>query len=110
MSSCFLLKENGIEMKIHNNSDESISNVEFTTTEKLESIKIREIGPNSSVWAFLPMKKNKSDGAYSLTFTRSNGKKETSGGGYYTNGGSLDDWVDFKVENDTILVKFSGLK
>ena len=54
------------------------------------------------------MKKNKIDGAYSLTFNRANGKKEISGGGYYTNGGSLDHWVDFEVENDTIIMKFDA--
>ena len=59
---------------------------------------------------FLSMKKNKSDGAYSLTFNRANGKKEISGGGYYTNGGSLDHWVDFNIKKDTTIVNFSGPK
>jgi hypothetical protein len=35
-------------------------------------------------------------------------KNEKSGGGYYTNGGSLDRWVKFEIQNDTINVKFSG--
>ena len=108
LNSCLLFKENGIEMKIKNNSSEPITNVEFTTTEKLEIIKIDKIEPNESVTEFLSMKKNKSDGAYSLTFTRANGKKEITGGGYYTNGGALDHWVDFKVENDTTIVKFDA--
>ncbi|MBG7610853.1 hypothetical protein IU405_01155 [Polaribacter sp. BAL334] len=103
-----MFKENGIEMKIKNNSNETITNVEFTTTEKLEIIKIDKIEPNESVTEFLSMRKNKTDGAYSLTFNRSNGKKEISGGGYYTNGGSLDHLVDFIVENDTTIVKFDG--
>jgi len=103
-----MFKENGIEMKIKNDSSEPITNVEFTTTEKIEIIKIDKIEPNESVTEFLSMRKNKSDGAYSLTFTRANGKKEISGGGYYTNGGSLDHWVDFKVENDTTIVKFDA--
>jgi hypothetical protein len=103
-----MYKENGIEMKIKNNSSESITNVEFTTSEKLETIKIDRIEPNESMTEFLSMRKNKTDGAYSLTFTRANGKKERSGGGYYTNGGSLDHWVDFIVEKDTTIVKFDG--
>jgi hypothetical protein len=108
LNSCFFYKKDGIEMKIKNDSSEPITNVEFTTTEKLEVIKIDRIEPNKSITEFLSMRKNKSDGAYSLTFTRASGKKEISGGGYYTNGGSLDHWVDFIVENDTIIVKFDA--
>ncbi len=103
-----MFKENGIEVKIKNNSSEPITNVEFTTTEKIEIIKIDRIEPNKSVTDFLSMKRNKTDGGYSLTFTRANGKKENSGDGYYTNGGSLDHWVDFEVENDTVIVKFDA--
>ena len=103
-----MFKENGIEMEIKNNSNETITNVEFTTTEPLEVIEIDKIEPNQTVTEFLSMKKNKSDGGYSLTFTRKNGKIENSGGGYYTNGGSLDRWIKFEVENDTTKVKFSG--
>ena len=108
LNSCFMSKENGIEMKIKNNSSEPITNVEFITTEKLDVIKIDRIEPNKSVTEFLSMRKNKTDGAYSLTFKRANGKKEISGGGYYTNGSSLDHYVDFIVENDTIIVKFDA--
>ena len=108
LNSCFFYKKDGIEMKIKNDSSEPITNVEFTTTEKLDVIKIDRIEPNESVTEFLSMRKNKSDGAYSLTFTRVSGKNEISGGGYYTNGGSLDHWVDFIVESDTIIVKFDA--
>jgi len=108
LNSCFMFKENGIEVKIKNNTSEQITNVEFTTTEKLEVIKIDKIEPNESVTEFLSMRKNKNDGAYLLTFTRANGEKETSRDGYYTNGGSLDHWIDFIVENDTTIVKFDG--
>ncbi|WP_238320922.1 hypothetical protein, partial [Neotamlana nanhaiensis] len=107
-NSCFMFEENGIEMKVKNDSSEPITNVEFTTTEKLDVIKIDRIEPNESVTEFLSMRKNETDGAYSLTFTRADGRKEISGGGYYTNGGSLDHWVDFTVKNDTTIVKFDG--
>ena len=103
-----MFKENGIEVKIKNNSSEPITSVEFTTTERIEIIKIDRIEQNKSITEFLSMKNNKSDGAYTLTFKRANGKKELSGGGYYTNGGSLDHWVDFEVENDTTIVNFDG--
>jgi hypothetical protein len=108
LNSCFMFKEDGIEMKIKNDSSEPITNVEFTTSEKLEIIKIDRIEPNKSVTEFLSMRKNKTDGAYSMTFTRANRKKEISGGGYYTNGGSLDHWVAFIVKKDTTIVKFDA--
>jgi len=108
LNSCYLFKKDGIEVQIKNNSSEPITHVEFTTSEKLEIIEIDKIEPNETVTEFLSMRKNKSDGAYSLSFTRTSGKKEIRGDGYYTNGGSLDHWVDFIVENDTIIVKFDA--
>ena len=108
LNSCFFYKKDGIEVHIKNNSNQTISNLEFTTSEKVKSIKIDSIAPNKSVREFLSMSKNKSDGAYSLTFERKNGQNETSGGGYYSNGSSLDHWVDFIVENDTTIVKFDA--
>ncbi|WP_299716666.1 hypothetical protein [uncultured Tenacibaculum sp.] len=108
LNSCIFYKKDGIEMKIKNDSSEPITNVEFTTTEKVNMIKIDRIEPNESVTEFLSMRKNKSDGAYSLTFTRASGKKEVSSGGYYTNGGSLDHWVEFIVKNETEIIKFDA--
>ena len=109
LNSCFMFKESGIEMKIKNKSNEPITNVEFTTSENLDVIRIDQIEPNESVTEFLSMRNNKSDGSYSLTFTRANGKKEMSGGGYYTNGGSLDRWVKYEIKPDTTFAKFSGI-
>ncbi|WP_396596926.1 hypothetical protein [Dokdonia sp. R86516] len=103
-----MFKDDGIEVKIKNNTNEPITNVEFTTTERIDIIKIDRIEPNKSTTEFLSMQKNKADGAYSLTFTRADGKKEKRGGGYYTNGGSLDHWIDFIVEKDTTIVKFDA--
>ncbi len=95
-------------MKIKNYSGEPIANVEFATTEKLDVLKIHQIEPYESVTEFLSMRNNKSDGAYSLTFTRANGKKEISIAGYYTNGGSLNHRVDVIVKNDTTNMKFDA--
>ncbi len=108
LNSCVLFKKNGIEVKIKNDSSEPITNVEFTTSEKLDVIKIDRIQPNESVTKYLSMWKNESDGTYLLTFTRTNGKTEISDGGYYSNGSSLDHWVDFSVKDDTTIVKFDG--
>ncbi|WP_169786442.1 hypothetical protein [Pseudalgibacter alginicilyticus] len=109
LNSCFLSMNHGIEMKIINETNQPISKVEFTTTEKIRVIEIDKIEPNDSVTAFLSMKKNKKDGAYSLTFTRANGKKEITTNGYYTNGIALNQWVAFKIEEDTTIVKFDDL-
>ncbi|WBL26763.1 hypothetical protein [Zunongwangia sp. HGR-M22] len=108
LNSCFFYKKDGIEVNIKNNSSETISKIEFTTSEKVKFLNFDSIEPNKSVREFLPMSKNESDGAYLLTFERADGKNETCGGGYYTNGSSLDHWVDFFVENDTTIVKFDA--
>ena len=107
LNSCSF-KENGIEMEITNNSKEPITEVEFTTSERLQIIKIGSIQPNETVKEFLSMRQNKSDGFYWLTFTRHDGKKEICGGGYYTNGKSLDKLVKFEIKSDTTFYKFSG--
>jgi len=108
LSSCYLLKENGIDVEIVNNSNSTITNIKFTTSERLEFVEIEKIKPNETISEFLSMKYNKSDGGYFIEFTRADGKMEKSGGGYYTNGGSLDRWVKFEIQNDTTYVKFSG--
>ena len=105
-SSCFLLKENGIDVEIKNNSDLPIENVKFYTSEKLNVIKFDKIEPNQTVKNFLSMKDNQIDGSYTLEYNRVGGEKEYSGGGYYTNGGSLNELVQFEVKKDTTLVKF----
>ncbi len=78
------------------------------TSENLAELKFDIIKPNGNVSDFLTMKDNKSDGDYVLEFTR-NGKMETKGYGYYTNGGALDRWVKFEIDNDTITQKFSEM-
>ena len=110
LNSCFVFEENGIEIKIKNSSSKPITDVEVTTSEKLDVIKIDRIEPNENVSEFLSMRENKTDGGYILTFTRENGKTETRKDGYYTNGGSLDEWIEFNVKSDTVLVKLSGMR
>ncbi len=108
MSSCNLSKS-GIEVTIENKSDFTIENLIFSTSENLAELKFDKIEPNENVSDFLTMKDNKIDGSYVLKFTQ-NGKKKTQHYGYYTNGGTLDKWVEFKIKNDTVIRKFSGTK
>lgn len=106
LHSCTFFKGDGIEVEIENRSMESITNVEFATTERIEKIMIDTIKPNQTIKKFLSMEKNKTDGAYYLSFTRLDGKKEISGGGYYTNGGALNNLILFMVGNDSTIVSF----
>lgn len=108
LNSCDSLEDNGIDVTIINNSSESLTDLKFTTTELLDSVPIGKVQAGERVTGFLSMQRNKADGAYPLTFTRADGEIENSISGYYTNGGSLDKRVEYKVENDTILVEFSS--
>lgn len=108
LNSCFLLKENGIDIEIKNNSDLTIENVKFYTSENLAVVLFDKIEPNQIVKNFLSMKDNHVDGSYILEYNKSGGEKEYSGGGYYTNGGSLNELVQFEIKKDTTLVKFTS--
>lgn len=110
LTACHFFKENGIEVKIQNDSGDTIRNIQFTTTEKLGSIQIDKIDPNESATAFLSMRKNKTDGAYRLSFARESGLGEVLDCGYYTNGRSLSNHVEFIVERDTTFVNFKMAK
>jgi len=111
LNSCHLIgRGNGIKFKIENSSELNIKNVKFYTSEKLVIAEFDKIESNKTVSDFLTMKNNKSDGEYILEFTRENGIKEKSNGGYYTNGGALDRWIEFDIKPDTTLVKLSGMK
>ncbi|MCK0178021.1 hypothetical protein MWU50_01845 [Flavobacteriaceae bacterium S0862] len=39
-SSCYLLKENGIDLEIVNNSNSTLTNIKFTTSERFEFVEI----------------------------------------------------------------------
>ncbi|WP_127139604.1 hypothetical protein [Flagellimonas marinaquae] len=107
MSSCHFGK-NGILVEIKNTSNETIHNVTFSSDRKTK-LEIEKIKPNESVEEFLDMTNNqKGDGSYELIFERENGKKEQTGGGYYTNGGSLDRKVICEIKKDKVLIQFMG--
>lgn len=110
LPSCFLFRENGIEVKILNNSDSSITEVEFTTSEFLNSVRFPAIKPDKKVSDYLSMINNKSDGAYILMFSRENSRRDTIGGqGYYTNGGSMDRRVTYNIHDDSVYVSFDPM-
>lgn len=111
LSSCNLIgKGSGIKFKIKNNSESTITNVEFYTSEKLVIAKFDKVEANENISGFLSMKNNKSDGEYILEFTRENKINEKSSGGYYTNGSPSDKWIEFEVKSNKTFVKLSGRK
>ena len=99
--SCNYLKK-GVEVKIDNNSNETITDIVFTTSENLETIEFESIDTNKSVKGFLSMKENKVDGSYLIKLTRKNGKIESKKIGYYSNGVPLNEIIEIKITNDSI--------
>jgi len=101
-----LLQEKGIPFKIQNTSNATITDVRFSTSEKLASTEFDSIASNQNEQGFLNMKENKTDGAYTLVYFRENGTKVETSAGYYTSGVSMDNYIRFEIKNDTTLVKF----
>lgn len=104
LTSCNLLVEKGIEFEIENNSDFPITDVKFTTTEKLNEIEFKNIENNTSVSGFLKMDKNRTDGSFLLEFNRYDGKQVFKEYGYYSNGAPDENKIIFMVENDSISI------
>lgn len=92
--------------KIENTSDTTITNVNISTSENLDSITFKSIAPKDYREDFLSMKHNRLDGSYTLSYTKGNGTVVNENYGYYTNGGSLESWVRFEIRKDTTVVKF----
>lgn len=107
--SCDLIKENGINYKIVNNSNSTINDIVISTSEKVDSSVIKSIAPNKSAKGFLIMKNAHTDGSYTLTFNHADGSKEYALGGYYTNGIALNSWIRFEIQTDTVLIKAGNL-
>ncbi len=105
-SSCFVFKKNGIQVAIQNNTDAPITQVHFSTTENLETIVIERIETQETVIEFLSMKKNETDGAYTLEFVDGNAEKQTKTVGYYTNGTPIENWIDIVITKDSTFIRF----
>ncbi|MBL4745298.1 MAG: hypothetical protein JKY08_02920 [Flavobacteriaceae bacterium] len=104
-TSCNFMRS-GIGFTVINTSGEPIENIKIYTTEKLDFTVFVEIPSTEKKTGFLSMKKNETDGAYWVEFTRKNGEVIKSKGGYYTNGRSLNQWMSIHIEKDTVFMKF----
>ena len=103
--SCTLVKGNGVDFEIKNNSATTVSNVQIKTTDNSTTPIFKKIESGKSVSGFLKMEKDKNDGSYILEFTKKDGKIERSMTGYYTNGAPIDHKIIFEIEKDTIYFK-----
>ncbi len=83
-----------------------MTNLKIATSEDLDSIVFDKIASKDYREGFLSMKQNTSDGHYTLTYSRSDGKVVKENHGYYTNGGATESWIRFEITNDSTLVKF----
>lgn len=110
LSSCFLFQDKGIVFEIENTSDFPITNVKFSTSENLGSITFDKIAPKDYREDFLSMKHHKKDGAFTLSYVRSNGELVQENHGYYTNGSSLESWIRFEITNDSTVMKLGDFK
>jgi hypothetical protein len=94
--------KNGVELIIHNESDEMIDSVRVWTSDRKATIKLIDIKTGERKSDFLDMTKiSKTDGDYILQIN-SNGTFKNKNMGYYTNGFSSDETIDVYVKNDTI--------
>ena len=107
LNSCSLLRENGIEIRIENNTNQPINNIKCYTSERLETIEMKTIQPNKKISKFLSMKNNTQDGSYILEYFNSDNKKIIKKEGYYSNGASFNQWIQYTIKEDTVLVKLS---
>lgn len=101
-SSC--IPEEGIYVEVRNITDNVVKDIKVFTSDQQSFIEFDSIRPQKSMEKFLDMRStSESDGIYIMKFTINRNEYKT-GGGYYTNGSSLDKKIIFTIKNDTVLV------
>ncbi|RRQ48192.1 hypothetical protein DZC72_10735 [Maribacter algicola] len=104
--SCVLFLENGIDVKIINNSKEDISNIVVKTSENTDSLIFELLRPKESITGFLIIENAKTDGSYVLIYNKADGETIETVGGYYSNGISFLDLMRIDIQQDTTLIYF----
>ena len=61
LSSCYVFRENGIDVNITNTTEQSITNIVVKTSENTDSLVIKLLGPKESISGFLKMVNAKTD-------------------------------------------------
>ena len=106
ISSCTFQKQRGIEVTVHNKSNDLLVDVVISTSEYLDSIKIGTIISQETVNGFLITDQSKKDGSYNLSFKRNGMNREAWSSGYYTNGYPSNEHILIEIENDTTIIAF----
>ena len=97
--------DNGVDFKISNKSDATISNIKLYTSEKLDCVLIEKLEKNKTENKFLSLNSNKCDGNYIIEFERNNLKKKYCFG-YYTNGSNIENEIIIEITKDSINTPF----
>jgi hypothetical protein len=97
--------DNGVDFKISNKSDATISNIKLYTSEKLDCVLIEKLEKNKTENKFLSLNSNKCDGNYIIEFERNNLKKKY-GFGYFTNGSNIENEIIIEITKDSINTPF----
>jgi len=97
--------DNGVDFKISNKSDATISNIKLYTSEKLDCVLIEKLEKNKTENKFLSLNSNKCDGNYIIEFERNNLKKKY-GFGYFTNGSNIENEIIVEITKDSINTPF----
>jgi len=108
ISSCTFQKQRGIEVTVHNKSNDLMFDVVVSTSEYLDSIKIDTIISQETVKGFLIMDRTKKDGSYNISFNRNGMDREVWSSGYYTNGFPSNEHILIEIENDTTKIAFDS--
>ena len=108
ITSCMVGPGEGLSVSVENNTNSKLTNVKFYTSEKIALLIINDIPSKKESNTFYLMKEHKTDGNFILEFKRADGSLEIIPAGYYSNGIANDKWVEFDVQKDTVLIRFSS--
>lgn len=107
LCSCFLIRENGIDVTVTNTTEQNISNIVVKTSENTDSLVIEGLDPKESKSGILKMANAKTDGSYVVVYNRADGETIETVGGYYSNGISFLDLMRIEIQLDTALIHFT---
>ncbi|MGB3590648.1 MAG: hypothetical protein WBA16_03095 [Nonlabens sp.] len=108
LHSCTFYKHNGIQVQFINESGAMLTDLRFTTSEGLDSIAIPMLSTGSKSQEYLSLSGHKQDGCYKVSFKQDGASQEFPCVGYYSNGSSLDYWVDIVVRKDSTSISFDA--
>ncbi len=103
LASCSMVDHN-VAIEIQNNSDATIEDVKFSTTNDKEWVTFDELEPTESVSKVLNVKNYDADGNYSFQYTIPNGERIERKGNYMEEN-FVKASIIFKVQNDGVEIE-----